>query len=104
MSHDIIQLEQTTGLFVELSLSLLAVLLGALFSRHVLSNRRARMGLVSCCLGIDALVLLDGLDVELLFVLCGKVVLAGCDGARFSGKGWLENVRPFAAYPWKNPY
>lgn len=65
-SHDIM-LE--SFLFVELSLSLLAILLAALLRGHVLHNGRAGMSLVMSRLGIDALVLLDGLDAELLLAL-----------------------------------
>ncbi len=65
-------------LFVELGLSLLTVLLGALLRGHVLRNGRAGMSLVSSRLGVDALVLLDGLDAELLLALSnGRVLLAG---------------------------
>lgn len=57
------------SLFVQLLLSSLALLLGALFWRHVLGHGRAWMSLVRSKLGVDGGVVLDGLDGELLLAL-----------------------------------
>lgn len=57
------------SLFVQLLLSSLTLLLGALFWRHVLGHSRAWMSLVRSKLGVDGGVVLDGLDGELLLAL-----------------------------------
>lgn len=57
------------SLFVQLLLSSLTLLLGALLGRHVLGHGRAWMGLVRGKLGVGGGVVLDGLDGELLLAL-----------------------------------
>lgn len=56
-------------LFVQSLLARLTVFLGAFLRRKVLSNGRSGMSVVSGELGIDGLLVVDGLDGELLLAL-----------------------------------